>query len=280
VELSQTSAGWVWIDAQKDQMRFDRFGRLVAIADAVKDSEETGNEMRFRYDGLHRLTQATSGTGPGAATSARTYDSHSRMTSETTAGKTVSFQLDDAGNVTGITHPSGATVSRTVDALDRLESIAGVATYAYRGPDLVTGKVVGALSETVGYDGARRPTSRTASAAGGGVVYDEAMAWSPRSLLSGQSRRALNETAFQMGHDGAGRLLLHRKHVGQLTADAGAVSDGITELAYDPAQNLVEIRTEGRTHGSESGQEEVREIQPIPVVAQNRPTSIDGLPHT
>ena len=42
-------------------MRFDRYGRLVAIADAVRDSdgtggtEPTGNEMRFTYDPAGRL---------------------------------------------------------------------------------------------------------------------------------------------------------------------------------------------------------------------------------
>ena len=51
--LTKTAAGWVWIGPHKDQMRFDRSGRLVAIADAVRHSDgtggvkPTGNEMRF-----------------------------------------------------------------------------------------------------------------------------------------------------------------------------------------------------------------------------------------
>jgi RHS repeat-associated protein len=162
-------------------------------------------------------------------------------------------------------------VTRTVDALDRLEAIPGVAGYQYRGPDLVAGKTVGALSGTTTYDGARRPKSRAATAAGGRVVYSESMAWSSRSLLTAQSRRARNDTAFRMAHDGAGRLT-SRSHVGQLTEDPGALSAGTTTLVYDAAQNLVEEQT--------ASTEEPLDRKPMPVATQNRPTSIDGVPLT
>ncbi len=65
VVLTKTAAGWVWIGSHKDQMRFDRYGRLVAVADAVRDSDgsggttPTGNEMRFAYDPAGRLVQIT-----------------------------------------------------------------------------------------------------------------------------------------------------------------------------------------------------------------------------
>ncbi len=126
------------------------------------------------------------------------------MTSEATAGRAVSYALDAAGNVTALTYPSGLTVGRTIDALDRLAAIPGVASYGYRGPDLVAKKTVGALSGAVGYDGARRPLERGLGRRGRRSSREHG--WSPRSLLTGQSRRSLNDTAFRMGHDKAGRL--------------------------------------------------------------------------
>ena len=47
------------IGAHGDKLRFDRFGRLIAIVDAVKDSAETGNEIRFTYDAASRLVDVT-----------------------------------------------------------------------------------------------------------------------------------------------------------------------------------------------------------------------------
>ncbi|HEX3553446.1 MAG TPA: Ig-like domain-containing protein [Thermoanaerobaculia bacterium] len=49
VTLEKVSTGWVMIDARHTTTRFDRFGRLISIADAVKDSKDTGNEMTFHY---------------------------------------------------------------------------------------------------------------------------------------------------------------------------------------------------------------------------------------
>ena len=59
VSLNRTAAGWVMIDAGRNLTRFDRFGRLIAMADAVKDSATTGNEVRFAYDLAGRLVEIT-----------------------------------------------------------------------------------------------------------------------------------------------------------------------------------------------------------------------------
>ncbi|HKI00989.1 MAG TPA: Ig-like domain-containing protein [Thermoanaerobaculia bacterium] len=55
--LEHVSSGWIMLDAQHNATRFDEYGRLTSIADAVKDSKDTGNEMTFFYDAKSRLVR-------------------------------------------------------------------------------------------------------------------------------------------------------------------------------------------------------------------------------
>ena len=66
--------------------------------------------------GLSRLRTAQS----GLHTTTRSYDSLSRLVGDAQSGRNVGYQRDDAGNATQIAYPSGATISRTFDPLDRL----------------------------------------------------------------------------------------------------------------------------------------------------------------
>ena len=252
---------------------YDAANRLTGRAIALAGGLEGPTAESYALDGLGRLTQATSGTGPlpdpAAVTSTRTYDSLSRVTSETTAGKTVGYQLDAAGNVTGMTYPSGVTVTRQVDDLNRLESIPGVASYGYRGPDRVAQKTVGALSGTLSYDGARRPTRELLSSAASGTVFDEHLAWSPRGLKVGISRPDVGE-GLVLAHDGAERLVAAERTVTPPANNSvpqvppGASGFG---FQYDPAQNLL-----ARTDRAE-GVEAVTEM-PLDGSGRNRPSSL------
>jgi RHS repeat-associated protein len=58
VTLERVSSGWVMIDAHHMTTRFDDLGRLTSIADSVKDSKDTGNEITFFYDAKSRLVRA------------------------------------------------------------------------------------------------------------------------------------------------------------------------------------------------------------------------------
>ncbi|HSL81388.1 MAG TPA: DUF6531 domain-containing protein, partial [Thermoanaerobaculia bacterium] len=121
VELSRTSAGWVWIDARKNQRRFDRFGRLVAIADAVKDSAETGNEMRFHHDAAGHLVEIED-------TLERSYhldyDEEGRLTTLTDfTGREVSYEYDPEGRLVRVLSPE---VTTGLESPGRLTT-----TYAY-----------------------------------------------------------------------------------------------------------------------------------------------------
>ena len=63
VTLERNASGWVMIDAHHMTTRFDDRGRLTSIADEVKDSKDTGNEITFFYDAKSRLVRAHETTG-------------------------------------------------------------------------------------------------------------------------------------------------------------------------------------------------------------------------
>lgn len=63
VTLERNESGWVMIDVHHMTTRFDDRGRLTSIADAVKDSKDTGNEITFFYDAKARLVRAHETTG-------------------------------------------------------------------------------------------------------------------------------------------------------------------------------------------------------------------------
>jgi len=55
--LERVESGWVMLDPRHNMTRFDDYGRLTSIADAAKDSKDTGNELTFNYDVASRLVR-------------------------------------------------------------------------------------------------------------------------------------------------------------------------------------------------------------------------------
>jgi RHS repeat-associated protein len=57
VEIERTAAGWVMKDAPRRIRRFDRFGRLLALADPLftEATDDSGTALRFEYDATGRL---------------------------------------------------------------------------------------------------------------------------------------------------------------------------------------------------------------------------------
>ena len=99
-ELVESPQGYVLVDPGHTTVRFDAWGRLLAIADAVKDRETTGNEMRFEYGRASRL--------------ARVVD---------TLGRAVDLDYDDAGHLETVTDFDGRTVRYEYDAAGRLARV-------------------------------------------------------------------------------------------------------------------------------------------------------------
>ena len=99
-DLLETPEGYLLLDPAHTTVRFDRWGRLIAIADAVKDRETTGNEMRFQYDRASRLVRVLDALG-------RAYD----------------FAYDDAGRLETVTDFDGRTVRYEFDPEGRLARV-------------------------------------------------------------------------------------------------------------------------------------------------------------
>ncbi|MGB5815266.1 MAG: DUF6531 domain-containing protein, partial [Thermoanaerobaculia bacterium] len=99
-DLKRTGAGWVLVDERRNLSRFDGFGRLTSIADFVKDSEETGNEMRFYYDLYSRLVRVRD-----------------------TLDRDILFGYDEVGQLTKISDFDGRDVSYNYDGHGRLVTV-------------------------------------------------------------------------------------------------------------------------------------------------------------
>jgi RHS repeat-associated protein len=256
---------------------FDAANRLTSRAATPAPGVEGSTVETFLYDGLSR--QVRSQSGDVVVTSE--YDSLSRLTAETVAGRRMEYFYNLAGAATGATYPSGLQVAIDLDVLDRPLAIHGDAQeavgYEYRGPSLLHGKTLGnGLASTLSYDAARRLTEHLSVNQSGDAVLTETLAWSPRWLKVSHVRGDVAGADRVIHHDGAGRVT----EVG--TADLGvannttpssaavaAAADGFS-YQYDAAQNLL-TRTR-RTAGTE---EQVD--LPSDGSGRNRPASVDGV---
>jgi RHS repeat-associated protein len=103
VTLDRTAAGWVLIDALHNLARFDRYGRLASLADAAKDSADTGNEMLFAYDPASRLVRVTDTLAHKITFK---YDASGRLEKlRDFDDREVRYGYDDAGRLTSVTSP-------------------------------------------------------------------------------------------------------------------------------------------------------------------------------
>jgi len=107
VDLSRTGGGWLLIRRNGSKATFDVHGRLVTLADAARDSAETGNELRFLYDAASRLTQVTDSLGRSYALA---YDTAGRLGSVTDfTGRQVTYGYDTDGRLATVTSPAITT---------------------------------------------------------------------------------------------------------------------------------------------------------------------------
>jgi RHS repeat-associated protein len=247
------------------------------------------NNESYTYDGLGRMTRAQSGT----VVTELTFDSLSRLVYERNAGKEITYEHDDAGNATRLEFPSAFAVRQSFDALNRPVSIGQVngtspgapyeeaVGYTYRGQGLIASKALGnGLTGNRGYDAARRLLDETFLTATGQKVFQESLAWTPRSLKAAQARGDLGGRGRIFAYDGAGRLLQEGKPADPLSLVANntvtqptaftALADA-SSFTYDKAQNLL-ARTE-----KEDGVTESVSL-PLDNSGRNRPASIGSVP--
>ncbi len=244
---------------------FDAANRLIARTIVRGASVEGPAAEIFDYDGLGRLVRAQSGD----VAVDRVYDSLSRMTSETSGGRTIAFQHDDTGNPVETTFSNGSKSVRSFDALNRIATIQNAATNGYRGHGLLQRQALGnGLTRGLTFDGARRPTQTVIQQAGV-ESFSERLAWSPRHLKVAQVRGDQADRGQSFRYDGATRLTEMAR------ADVSAIANNTTptplvgasdrfNFDYDAAENLLARST------SERGIEEVLAL-PLDGSGRNRP---------
>ncbi len=134
--------------------RYDAVGRLVETIDSA------GETRRYTYDAAGRLVAAE-----GHETLRRTFDSLSRVETETHGDRTVRFGHDAAGNLTKLVYPGGLELRRTFDAARRVTSVSNadgtaIAAFTYRDDDLLSSiRFEDVLIATLDYDDQQRLTS-------------------------------------------------------------------------------------------------------------------------
>ncbi len=257
---------------------FDAANRLASRTIVRGEGVEGPTAEIFAYDGLSRLTQVQS----GSHVTSHTYDSLSRRLTETTNGKTIAYQHDDAGNATQQAYPSGTNLTYSFDALNRLQAVTSgteqQVTYGFRGADLVASKSFGnGLAGTTTYDPARRPTRSTL----GGSNFDpftELLSWSPRNLKTAVQREDLNGQGYLVAYDAAGRLIEAAKTENPLAQAPNNSTPAVATVealphsfafTYDVAENLLEQRPERYTVASS-------QASPPDGSGRNRPGSFAG----
>ena len=191
------------VDANGDATsnRFDAVGRLVAT------TASSGREERFAYDGAGRLLSARS-----QKILRRTYDSLSRVTTETDGRQRIQLEHDAAGNLTTIVYPSGEELRRTYDVRHRLTSLGRngveIATFDYGDDDRVARVGYGdALEATLAYDEQRRLESiEYRSTADGQLVDGYRYGYDPAGRMTHEIQLAHGDTyGERYAFDAAGR---------------------------------------------------------------------------
>jgi RHS repeat-associated protein len=105
--LQKTSDGFILLDPRHNLTSFDRAGRLLSLADAVKQDDSTGNEITVHYDGKSRINRITETLGRDITF---TYDEHGHITKMSDFdGRDVTYEYDQAGRLTKATGPTVVT---------------------------------------------------------------------------------------------------------------------------------------------------------------------------
>ena len=129
--LERVASGWVMVDAGRNLTRFDPQGRLTSIADALKRSADTGNEMRFTYDVRDRLVRVND-----------------------TLDRDIQFEYDDQGRLERIRDFTGRVFEYVYDSSGRLEEFRTPQVRTSESPDTPASRVtrysyVGATGDLV-----------------------------------------------------------------------------------------------------------------------------------
>lgn len=205
IEIEQSSG-------TKIVQTFDAAGRLVR-RDITQAGDIPGPPAEtFQWDGLERLKQITR----GAYTTSYGYDTLSRVLSESTAGKSVGYQYDPAGNPSRIQYPSGTgTVDQTWTAQGQLDRVTRpfepdwAADFDWSG-SLLARRTADNLRTLYQHDDAGRRVGQ-AGYWGSRSIHGEALTLDDRGLLVSSRRTDGGSSGTSWTLDDAGRILETRR---------------------------------------------------------------------
>ena len=111
VDLSHNAGGWMMLTRHGGRLVFDVHGRLATLSDPVKDTADTGNELRFVYDTASRLVEVIDALDRSYVLR---YDAAGRLESLTDfTGRKVQYAYDPDGRLESVRSPS-VTVGEAV----------------------------------------------------------------------------------------------------------------------------------------------------------------------
>lgn len=157
---------------------YDASGNVTSISDAL------GQVTYFQnFDAHGRPTRVVRSNGTVVE---RTFDSRSRLTSKTVAGRSTSYSYDPAGRLVGVTRPDGSWSTRSFDSAGLLASKSND-----RGQMIVMGR-----------DATARVVSRNVYTASGSLALTSSRQYNSRSLLSSVTDSRSYRTQLTYGSDG------------------------------------------------------------------------------
>ncbi|HEX7760108.1 MAG TPA: RHS repeat-associated core domain-containing protein [Caulobacteraceae bacterium] len=220
----------------------------VATGAVTPGTAPSGVDVTTAYDLLGRKGAVSFASG--AMSVAYTYDNASRLLTETTAGRQLSYQYDAAGNRSRITWPDSVYASYSYDALNHLTQATDSAanslvTPGYDGLGRRTAMARGnGASTSYGFDNADRLTSLTQDLAGTASDVTLTFPYNPASqiLSRGVSNAAYDwatsaPTTTNKTYDGLNRDAAIAT-VGSPCAASGAGYDCNGNLTYDGARTF------------------------------------------
>ena len=193
-------------------MAYDDSGRMVARTIALAAGIEGATFENYQYDGLGQITRAEN----DHSVVSLAYDSLGNVLSETSVvdgvSVTTSASYDGLGNQRALTYPSGRTVNRTHDSLQRIVGIkAGarsLATYSWIGPGTRRERTVFGNATRVDYtfDTLGRVTRMTHKRGASGLPFeDREYGWDMTSHVTSRDD-LLASTTHDLDYDSLYRL--------------------------------------------------------------------------
>ncbi len=225
-------------------------------ADVCTTYDLLGRKLTIRFGGANLASAACSASSDGVDFS---YDKASRLLTEASYGRTLTYQYDAASNRTRVVWPDTNYVEYTYDAQNRMDLVglngvftgtSKIADYAYDNLGRRTGLARGnGTSTTLGYDGASRLTSLSQDVTAGAGDITLSFTFSPTSQVL---TRGISNTAYSYAPpdrnvayvaDGLNRYSTVGGMSYSYDARGNLTSDGARSFAYDLENRLIDVDT-------------------------------------